>query len=177
MRFQHFTPWITDEDLGGIRVTPTISKNWNRVMNSGFSTEEGRRIEQVFEDVRLKEHGSSPSRRNCIYLFDLQLDPIKYAHSIWRELFTHLLPQMSLVEVETMTHGYSNIVRVDRSLVTYRFDSAGRLSADDQQLSDDARRYWAGTDRRDHETEVLFCGEFRYLRIITKAERPLVKAA
>ena len=146
-------------------------------MNSEFSTEAARRIEQVFEDVRLKEHSSLPSRKNCIYLFDLELDPIKYAHSMWRELFAHLLPQMSLVEVETKTHGYSNIARVDRSLVSCRFDATGRLSADDQQLSDDARRYWTGTARSDHETEVLFCGEFRYRRIIRKAERPLVKAA
>jgi len=96
---------------------------------------------------------------------------------MWPELFPSLLPQLSLVEVEIEDDADSSIARVNRTLVTRRFDSIGTLSASDEQISGDARKYWAGTKRCDYETEILFCGKFRYLGIICKAERPLVKVA
>jgi hypothetical protein len=79
-----------------------------------------------------------------------------------------LIEQANLFEVELVTT--NSIARVNKSLIGRRINSDGKISATDDQLLADARQYWAGVDHSDVNEEVLFCGEFQYTRLITKAK-------
>ena len=82
MRFQHFTHLLVEEDLGYIYSTPDRSIQFERTMDHYRSSAAARRIERIFERVRLEEYRASPSRLSCIFLFDFGLDPDKYLESI-----------------------------------------------------------------------------------------------
>jgi hypothetical protein len=169
MRFQHFTPWLTEKDLGQLQSTPDVSKHWTRLMNGDPDNQAARLVEEIFEEVRQQEYPLLPSRKNCVFLFHFGVDPDAYARSI------------SLIEVRRERHlvevvcdpSKSIIARVDKSLLTSRFSSKGELNATREQVILDAKLYWKGTARSDHDAELLVCGEFKYSRIIRKAEDPL----
>lgn len=169
MRFQHFTPWVTENDIGRLQSTPDLSKHWVRVMRDEPSYLATRTVEQIFEDVRQHEYPLLPSRKNCIFLFDFGLDPDDYASSM---LLIEVRRGLNLVEV-VCDQGKAIIARLDKSLLTSRFSSKGELNATHDDVVLDANRYWTGTTRSDYNTEVLVCGAFKYSRIIRKAEDPL----
>ncbi len=161
MKFQRFTsPYITEKDIGHVfSAGQTICEHWKAAMEY-----EGRKkVELIFEEVRLKEYPALPSRKNCLYLFDPNLDPTMYASSIG-----FLIEQSNLFEVEIVNaHA---IARVNKSLIGHRINSDGEINATDDELFADARQYWEGIDHSDVNEEVLFCGEFRYTRIISKSK-------
>jgi len=169
MRFQHFTPWVTENDIGRFQSTPDLSKHWVRVMRDEPSYLATRTVEQFFEDVRQQQYPLLPSRKNCIFLFDFGLDPDEYATS------------MSLIEVRRELHlvevvcdpAKSIIARVDKSILTSRFTPKGQLYATRDQVVFDANLYWKATARSDNDAVLLVCGEFKYSRIIRKAKDPL----
>ena len=135
-------------------------------MDPDRSSDAARRIEEIFELVRLKEYPESASRQSCIFFFDFGLDPDKYAESMSLILVRR---ERTLVEVETQdTH--SLMGRVDKSLLSRRLDSKGELAATDEEIMSDAREYWAGTTRSDYDVEILFCGKYNFTRIIRKAD-------
>lgn len=169
MRFQHFTHLRLEEDLGHIFSTPDRSIQFERTMDHDRSGAAERRIEGIFEQVRLEEYPASPSRLSCIFLFEFGLDPDKYAASM---SFIQVRRELTLVEVETQNDDL-HIVRVDKSLLSRRRDSKGELNATDEEIMSDAREYWAGTTKSDYDVEILFCGKFIFTRIIRMADQPL----
>ena len=140
-------------------------------MDHEWSSAEARRIETIFERVRLEEYPASPSRRSCIFLFDFVPDPDKYAASM---SLIQVREELTLVEVDTEDHD-SRLARVDKSLLSHRLDSEGQLIGTDEEIMSDAREYWTCTTKSDYNTEILFFGTFKFTRIIRKAERPLIK--
>ena len=66
-------------------------------MKSDRDHESARTVEQIFEEVRIRDYPLLPSRKNCIFLFDLGLDPDKYASSI---SFVNVRRELNLVEVD-----------------------------------------------------------------------------
>ena len=168
MRFQHFTPWLTEKDVGQLKSTPDVSKHWIRVMRDEPSYLATRTVEQIFEDVRQQEYPLLPSRKNCIFLFDFGLDPDEYAKSM---SLIEVRRELNLAEV-VCEPAKSIIARVDKSLLTARF-TEGELKATNDEIVHDANRYWTGTTRSDYNTEILLFGEFKYSRIIRRADDPL----
>lgn len=139
-------------------------------MNGDPLNQAERTVEEIFEEVRQREYPLLPSRKNCIFLFDfgLHLDPDKYAESMgWIEV----RGDWNLVEV-VCDPDKAIIARVDKSLLTSRF-TEGQLTATHDELVHNANRYWTGTKRADYNTEILLCGEFKYSRIIRRADDPL----
>jgi hypothetical protein len=169
MRFQHFTYLnITEKDLGHIFSTnQEMSKHWELKLNAP-QYESSRRVEHIFEEIRLKEYLTSPSRKHCKFFFDLTLNPIAYANSM--ALFYE---QYHLVEVEIIDAD-ANIFRANKSLLTCKIDSNGQLEAEDNEIIGDARIYWSGVNQSDLDEEILFAGKFKFTGIIREAAQKYI---
>ena len=165
MRFQHFTCLnITEEVLGRtFSTSQNISEHWKKKMDAPEYEASGK-VEQIFEEVRLKEYPARPSRKYCKFFFDLSLNELAYANSIF---FAY--EQYHLVEVEIVS-AELDIARVNKSLLTCRIDSRGKLRGNDNEVVVDARKYWSGVTHSDSNEEILFIGKFKYTKILRKAE-------
>ena len=139
------------------------SKHWQRIGRK-HERDPHRITEQTFETVRLDEFAKLPSRRHCLFIFDLELDPDFYADSMnWPDPENY-----NLVEIE-VADAVSNMFRADKSLVTSRIVD-GKLTAEIDEVVSDARKYWSGYAKFDLEAEILFCGQYAFTRIIRPAE-------
>ena len=121
--------------------------------------------------MRLQQYQMLPSRKSSIFLFDLGLDPDKYATSI---SLVQVRKELNLVEVEVDVNN-SITARVDKSLLTCRFNSQGQIAATGEEIVRDAKEYCKGITSRDYDAEVLLCGRFTYTRVVRAAEQPLIR--
>lgn len=165
MKFQHLTR--LDLSDGHMHATYSaggrLTKHWERIARK-HDRDPHRITEQTFESVRLNEFGKMPSRRHCIFMFDLELDPDFYADSM-------NIPDpetFNVVEIE-VTDATPNLFRADKSLMTRRIVD-GKLTARILDIASDARRYWSGYAKSDLNAEILLCGEYEFTRIIRPAE-------
>jgi hypothetical protein len=170
LKFQRYTCLdITESEIGKIHsASQNISEHWKRIVNKP-ECDVHRVVENIFEDVRLEEYPELPSRKACLFLFDLALDPIKYA-----ETMPGVFPeQLNLVEVEIIDTK-PNIVRVDKSLLTLRIEW-GKLMATPSEIIADARMYWSGITWTNLDEEILFSGKYKYTRVICPPRHPFEK--
>ena len=105
--------------------------------------------EYIFEEIRVTEFPDRPSRRNCMFLLPYQADISGF---IEKYKFYNRIN----LEIETEDGGLLH------------FADASLLDCDTKIFSkkqDAARQYWSGTDKRDINTEVLFRGNYKIIRI------------
>jgi hypothetical protein len=165
MKFQH----LTQLDLSDRQMHVTYStggrltKQWERIASKP-ERDPHRITEQTFEGVRFDEFAKMPSRRDCIFMFDLELDPNFYADSMDFQNPEYY----NVVEIE-VTDTAASLLRADKSLVTRRIVD-GKLTASIVDISSDARMYWSGYVKSDLNAEILFCGKYQFTRIIRPAE-------
>ena len=165
MKFQH----LTRLDLLGRHMHLTYStserstKHWCRIF--GRDDRDPHRVtEQTFEAVRLNEFANMPSRRHCIFTFDLEVDADSYAESM-----NICDPETyNVVEIE-VTDAATNLFRADKSLITCRIVD-GKLTSGIVVIAKDARNYWSGYVKSDLNAEILLCGKYKFTRIIRPAE-------
>src|SRR5215216_8024626 len=96
-----------------------------------------RPVESTFEEIRLKEFPDLPSRKFCIFLFNLSLDPDSYARSM-----EFIVDDCNLVEIEILDDE-PKIARVNKSLLFHRIKNR-KLKASRPDIIADAREYWSG---------------------------------
>ena len=172
MKFQTFSLHdITEKEIGRTYSTGLgISNHWNRIMTKPHCVA-SREVENIFEEVRLAEFPESPSRKHCLFLFDLSLDPYSYAESM------NFIPaERHLAELEIID-SHPKIARVNKSLLECRIKD-GKLNADREDIVGDARAYWSGVTQTSLDEEILFSGRYRYTRIIRPQDslfRPLLR--
>jgi hypothetical protein len=165
MKFQHFTRLdLSDRHMHVTHSTGGgLTKHWERIARK-HDRDPHRITEQTFESVRLNEFAKMPSRRHCIFMFDLELDPDFYADSM-------NIPDpetFNVVEIE-VTDAAANLFRADKSLMTRRIVD-GTLTAEIADIASDARKYWSGYVKSDLNAEILLCGKYEFIRIIRPAE-------
>lgn len=169
MKFQRFTCYdITEKEIGRTYFTgPKVSHHWDCAMNDpDWITSKG--VELIFEEIRAKEFPNLPTRRHCLFLFDLSLNPYFYADSM-----AGFFPdQLNLVEVELLDLS-PKIARVNKSLIGSRIKD-GKLNASREEIVADARTYWSGVTQTTLDEEILFSGTYRYTRII-RPPKPLFR--
>lgn len=160
MKFQRYTCYdITDKEIGRIYFTgPAVSHHWIRVMTDPDWVA-NKTVEIIFERVRIKEFSDSPTRKHCLFLFDLSLDPYRYANSMG-----FIPDQLNLVEVELLD-SCPKIARVNKSLVGCRIKH-GKLNVSREEIVADARAYWSRVTQTTFDEEILFSGKYRFTRVI-----------
>jgi hypothetical protein len=173
LKFQH----LTQLDLSDRHMHVTYStggrltKQWERIARKP-ECDPHRITEQTFESVRFDEFAKMPSRRHCIFMFALGLDPDFYADSL-----DFPNPEdYNVVEIE-VTDTAPSLLRADKSLITRRIVD-GKLTASIVDICSDARMYWSGYVKSDMNAEILLCGKYQFTRIIRPAEesfRPYLK--
>jgi hypothetical protein len=109
--------------------------------------------EYIFEEVRVNKYPELPSRKKCMFLFDLEIDYQQYS-----KVLKFILEKYNLIVIEPLK-GESKFLRVDMNLLNcnlYLYDD----------IVANAEKYWMGTDKVYLNTEILFEGKFKIKRII-----------
>lgn len=106
----------------------------------------------IFEEVRVAEFPSAPSRKRCLFAFDVSDSPDDLARAI------NFKPEnLNLIEI-VPTDGAkvlrASLAELDCSSLPY------------DQVVEYARRYWRGVDKGSLKTEVLIEGEVQIARVI-----------
>lgn len=103
--------------------------------------------EYIFEDVRQAEFSDKPSRKSCMFLVPIEVNPIEYANKLGFDI-----SRLSAWEVELLDNDSIHFADI-------RLLDCNSLEHD--RKVENARKYWTGTDVRDFNTEVLYSGKFK----------------
>jgi hypothetical protein len=108
--------------------------------------------ELLFEEVRVQDFPSLPSRRSAIFLFPSTEEPVSFM-----ERMKFVAADRTVVEIEPLPT--ARIHRADANQL-----NCNGLSRTEQKR--DAALYWQGSVTREPVIEVLLDGPFRIVRII-----------
>jgi len=132
---------------------PDITRPLDQVLQDGKYTTQVLK-EYVFEEVRRTEFPEKPSRKRCMFLFDLDLDPLAYASR-----FGWDAEKMALLEVEIGRERG----RLHRGHLSALNVSTHRVPA----YEDAARAFWGQEPAPgDEDSEILYEGAIRITRVL-----------
>ncbi|MDD3323330.1 MAG: DUF2441 domain-containing protein [Paludibacter sp.] len=106
--------------------------------------------EYIFEEIRATEFQKLPSRKNCMFLLPYDSDIEGFARNY---NFDKRITLEIEVETDAMLH-FADISLLNCNSKTFK---------EKQEI---ARQYWKGTSRKDNDTEILFRGNFKIIRIV-----------
>jgi len=117
--------------------------------------------ELVFESVRTRVDPSLPSRSECMFLFDRELEPSEYGARLGRDTDAH-----TMVELRPLAG--SRLFRARASLLD--------VPAFVPQIAAAAEAYWRGiaVDAPAGDVEVLFTGAFEIIRVVSAGAGPRI---
>jgi len=108
--------------------------------------------EYVFEEVRAAEFAALPSRKKCLYGFSTSLDPHEYARMLGMPLNGRSILRIR-TEAGTRVH-FADASVLNCNLLLH------------QQLAEQARKYWAGTEPGLPTAEALVEGRVTICEIV-----------
>ena len=108
--------------------------------------------EYIFEEERAINFPDRPTRKKCMFLFDIGISPDEYAKKI-----NFPLGKYRLLEIETLDEG-SKLFRAKTSLL-----NCNLMQYSGMKLK--AQEYWKGTDEINLDTEILFEGNYKIVKI------------
>lgn len=112
--------------------------------------------EYVFEEIRVNKNPKLPSRKNCMFLFDTEIDYQEYC-----KVLKFDIEKYNLIAIELLLNDTAKFLRVDMNLLNcnlHRYD----------EIVAHAEKYWEGTNEVGLNTEILFEGKFKIKRIILR---------
>lgn len=106
--------------------------------------------EYIFEEIRATEFPKLPSRKNCMFLLTYDSDVKDFVRS-------YKFDKRIIIEIEIENDAILHFA--DISLLNCN----SKTFKEKQEI---ARQYWKGTSRKDNDTEILFRGNFKIIRIV-----------
>ncbi len=103
--------------------------------------------EYIFEDVRRNEFPDKPSRKSCMFLMPVEIDPFEFGRLLNYDMTAKHIIQVDVLNNSKVHH--ADIKLLDCNTLTH------------SDKVDAARKYWGGTNKLDFDTEVLFVGDFK----------------
>ncbi len=120
--------------------------------------------EYIFEDVRASEFSQVPSRKRCMFLFEIEQDEEAEAYLRKMGCDDSKLSGRSLIKLEPIK-GNSVTHRTDMKLLNINLSKQ-------PEIVTAARKYWHGTSDPIELSEVLLEGEFIIRKIIKTYPQP-----